>query len=189
MNQHVPTLDPATAGTSPAEPPATVVEPELLHRVLRPYRAMDCIYVQGMRTSHADGVVRGFGELRIPQSCYIDDTGHLNAAEVIICYNQMLYTLLAVSIRDRLLPAFAGWSMEDYWTRQLDGVLITRQSTTFIRPISPRRFHGEVVFSKTLTGRLGHGAEPLVSLLTQFRFGDDDGGLCHGEVRVAVMAP
>jgi FcoT-like thioesterase domain len=168
-------------------PPTTPVDAPLLDRVLQPYRAKNCTYLQSLRTGNDQGVVRGEGEFAIAQSCYIDDTGHLNAAEVIICFNQVLYTLLAISIRDRLIPALADWTEDEYWARQLDGVLITRQSTTFTRPISPRAFHGEVVLGQALTGRLGGSAQPLVSLQTRFRFGDDGGGACHGEVRVAVV--
>ena len=168
-------------------PPTAPVDAPLLDRVLRPYRSKNCTYLQSLRTGNDQGIVRGEGDFAIPQSCYIDDTGHLNAAEVIICFNQVLYTLLAVSIRDRLIPALADWTEDEYWARQLDGVLITRQSTTFTRPISPRAFHGEVVFGQALTGRVVGSAQPLVSLQTRFRFGDDDGGACHGEVRVAVV--
>jgi hypothetical protein len=159
------------------------VDDALLERVLRPYRAKGCVYLTSLHsTAGDDGVVRGFGELEIGESCYIDDTGHLNAAEVVICFNQLLYTLLAVSVRDHLLPVFDGWTADDYWRRQLDGVLITRFTSTFSRPISPRRFRGEIGFVRAMRD----GA--LIWLETTFAFGDDAGGTCSGGVRVAVTA-
>lgn len=170
-------------------PPGPPVDPVLLRRVLQPYSGKGCDYLKAMTAGPVDGSVRGAGEFAIAQSCYIDDTGHLNAAEVIICYNQLLYALLAVSIRERLVPALADRTEQDYWARQLDGVLITRQSASFVRPVSPRAFRGEISFGQALTGRPDRtlGGRSTVTLQTRFRFADDTGGSCHGEVRVVVL--
>jgi hypothetical protein len=186
MTQHA--LDIASpAAPSATAPSATPVDARLLERVLQPYRGQDCAYLRQAGVVPGDGRPRAVGEFSIPQPCYIDDTGHLNAAEVIICYNQLLYALLAVSIRDRLVPALGDWTEADYWRHQLAGVLITRQTTTFTRPIDPRDFHGELSFDQALTGRRSGRSQPLVTLRTAFGFGDRSGGACHGQVRVAVV--
>ena len=40
-------------------------------------------------------LITGKGRFSIPESCYIDSTGHFNAVEFNICYNQLAYVLFA----------------------------------------------------------------------------------------------
>ncbi len=42
------------------------------------------------------------GEFGISSSCYIESTGHFNAVEAIICYNQLAYTFFAHGIDERI---------------------------------------------------------------------------------------
>lgn len=161
---------------------------ELLERVLRCYKP-HCRYVQRMTVSVAgDGVVRGLAELAIGESCYIDDTGHLNAVEVNIAYNQMLYYVVAKSVRERLGPTFATWSMDDYWRRQLPDILITKLVSRFRWPADRSRFHGEFTLINATQRRLRPGSPPLIALETAFRFWDDRKGRADGEVTVAITA-
>ncbi|MGW6540873.1 FcoT family thioesterase [Streptomyces sp. NPDC055051] len=56
-----------------------------------------------MHPGGADGrPLTGSGMFTIPEPCYIDDTGHFNAVEFNICYNQLAYYTLAAMIRDRV---------------------------------------------------------------------------------------
>jgi hypothetical protein len=157
----------------------------LLDQVLECYKP-HCRYLKKITVSAAGGVVTAGGEFGIGESCYIDDTGHLNAVEVNICYNQMLYFAVAESVRDRLHPVFAGWTMDDYWRRRLPDVLISRLTSRFHRPIGSRRFFGEFELTSATRRRLRPGSPPLISLHTAFRFWDDDSGRCDGEVAVAI---
>jgi hypothetical protein len=162
-------------------------DPELLARVLDCYKP-HCRYLTSMTVSTADstdGAVLGTAELAIGESCYIDDTGHLNAVEVNIAYNQMLYYVLAKSVQERLVPAFAQWSMADYWRRRLPDTLITKLLSRFRRPIDPRRFSGEFTLTRAAQRRLREHNPPLIVLDTAFRFWDDH-GRADGEVTVAI---
>ncbi|QKV69012.1 hypothetical protein HUT13_09605 [Streptomyces harbinensis] len=127
------------------------------------------------------------GTFAIPASCYIDDTGHLNAAEVTICYNQLLYSALAAAIRDGAAHAPPGWSLDDYWRLRLSAVVITRMSTDFHRPVTPRSFTGELAVGRSLTRRFSAGAAPTTVLETSFRFEDGNGGRAGGTARIAVL--
>ena len=122
-----------------ARPVSFPTDEELLARALRPYK-QNCRYLKAMTISvdDSDSHVQGLAELAIGESCYIDDTGHLNAVEVNIAYNQMLYYLIATSVRQRLVGVFADWSMAEFWRRQLPDILITRLLTRFRRPIVER---------------------------------------------------
>lgn len=159
---------------------------QLLTAVLRCYKP-HCRYLTEAEVGRDGEVLRGTGIMRIPESCYIDDTGHLNSVEVGICYNQLLYQVIAASVRDRLLPELADWTLEDFWRRQLPDVLIARFACDFRRPVDPRSFRLELTVDRATRRTLRPGADPLVSLETTFRCWDDDDGSCSGAVRVAIV--
>jgi hypothetical protein len=158
----------------------------LLARVLRCYKP-HCRYLTSMTVEPTDGVIRGRGELTIAESCYIDDTGHLNSVEVNICYNQMLYYVIAKSVQERLEPVFADWTMDDYWRRQLPDILIFRLTSTFRSPIDRRRFFGEFTLTGASRRRLRPDQPPMISLDTAFRCWDDHGGESSGQVKVGIV--
>ncbi len=167
-----------------ARPVDCPTDEELLARVLRPYKP-NCRYLKAMTIS-GGGDVTGLAELAIGESCYIEDTGHLNAVEVNIAYNQMLYYVLATSIRRRLVPVLADWTMAEYWRRQLPDILITRLATRFRRPIDRSGFFGEFELRYATRRRLTPGGPALIALDTAFRFWDGRGGRAHGEATIAV---
>lgn len=156
-----------------------VVEEAFLSRVLAPYKP-HCRYLKAARVYHGehDSVCRIEGQFEIPESCYIDDTGHLNAVEVNICYNQMLYTLYAASVDRGLIPAMRHLSLDEYLSRQLPDVLIHKIDIAFKSPIDPRRFHGEMAFQSAVDRR------KFILFPSVCRFGDERGGRAVGKVSV-----
>lgn len=159
----------------------------LLQRVLLPYKP-HCRYVQQAAVRLAQDADEGprvvaRGELTIPQSCYIDDTGHFNSVEFNICYNQLVYFAIAKAVEQQLFDAFAGWNIDDFWRKQLPDILITRFESSFRRPVQPHHFHGEVSFGPPRSA----GSASLLLLRTRCRFWDDAGGLCDGQVALAIV--
>src|SRR5688572_6040661 len=101
------------------------VEPNLIATLLEPYRPQ-CKYLKSAvvedarpgaeylvtapGTRSADAAlgsarpgaevqpVRARGEFRIQESFYIADTGHFNAVEFNVCYNQLAYVLIGQCI-------------------------------------------------------------------------------------------
>ncbi|WTX00670.1 FcoT family thioesterase [Streptomycetaceae bacterium NBC_01309] len=176
------------ASASPAAPAAPTFgdDPALLARVLTPYRP-DCRYLLSTSTASDDELALSRGEFAIGESCYIDDTGHFNAVEFNICYNQLTYFLIAKSVQEGLAPEFRRWTMDDFWARQLPGILIAGFTSRFHAPIDPRSFHGEVRFDKILRRTGADGS--LVMARTSCRFWDDADGRADGEVRLAFVDP
>ncbi|MBZ3905533.1 (2E)-enoyl-ACP glycyltransferase [Streptomyces griseiscabiei] len=158
----------------------------LLARVLRPYKE-HCRYLRSaVVTENADGNAVAHGEFEIPESCYIDDTGHLNSVEANICYNQLMYCLVARSVRDGLGTAFADWTLDEFFERQLPDILIARFSTRFRRPVDPRSFSGELEF-RSVTRRTPAGGTPFLYAETAFRYRDAASGRCDGEATLAFV--
>jgi len=161
------------------------VEESLLVQVLKPYRP-GCRYLRSaVVESPAEAgdnqplaTIRG--RLTIGDSCYIADTGHFNSVEFNLCYNQLVYSLMAQVVVDGLLPAFRSWSLTEYLERQLPDVLIHDFSSKFHRPMSVDDFEGTVEIL---------GARPRRNFMlvhTRCSFRDDSGGRSHGEVSLAI---
>ncbi|MFI6044511.1 FcoT family thioesterase [Nocardia sp. NPDC051321] len=162
-------------------------DPELLDDVLGCYKP-HCRYLRELVVESADTQAKATGLFEIPESCYIDSTGHLNSVEVNICYNQMLYQTIAVLVRHRIGPVFRDWTMAQYQRRKLPDVLITRFDSSFRRPIDPRRFRGEFNLSGYQHRVSTVDGAAFTALDTSFRCWDETGGDCAGSVRVAIVS-
>ncbi|MBV7295658.1 FcoT family thioesterase [Corynebacterium sp. TAE3-ERU12] len=169
----------------------------LFHKCMDPYRAKDCIYLRSAEVqTSADTEVKGVsdeagpagiisrGTFEIPESCYIDDTGHFNAVEFIICYNQLMYLSLAATVDAGDNPIFEGWTIDEYWERQLPAVLIQQADSRYSRPINARGFQAEFRVVELDATRLERG---ILKLRTEIEFTDDNGGRARGEVRLALV--
>ncbi|UQU63852.1 FcoT family thioesterase [Couchioplanes caeruleus] len=172
---------------------AHATDPGLLAAVLRPYRE-NCKYLQSAEVTAAGdpadgGRVTARCTFVIPESCYIDDTGHFNSVEFNICYNQMLYYTVAKTVQERLAQPFARWTMDDYWSRQLADFLITDFRSSFKRAMSGRFFHGALEITDIAEWAGSDLRDALVVLRTTCRYWDERGGASAGEVRVAITNP
>ncbi|MGW2376653.1 MULTISPECIES: FcoT family thioesterase [Kitasatospora] len=164
----------------------------LLDRVLAIYKD-DCRYLTWAEAAPADHPVgyplRGAGQFTIRESCYVDAPGsfHLNAVEFNICFNQIMYYLIAAAVHDRLAAPFSSWTMDDFWQRQRPDILIIDFHSTFRSPVTSRNFQGET----TITGvhRKNGRSGPFLLVDMTCGFSDRAGGNCHGEVTLAIIHP
>ncbi|NGO66861.1 FcoT family thioesterase [Streptomyces boncukensis] len=164
----------------------------LLDQVLRVYKPHTRYLNSTAVTAKGDpqdegGMVRLRGAFDIPESCYIDETGHFNAVEFNLCFNQMYYFIVAKSVKEGLLRAFGDWSMEDFWKRQLPDMFIVDFRSTFRRHMHGRHFWGELDIVKAQQRDGGNGR--MILLNTQCRYGEAEKAACHGEVRLALKSP
>ena len=158
-----------------------------LDSVLEPYKP-NCRYI---RTAAVDvdgrtARLRIRGTFGIPESCYIADTGHFNAVEFNICYNQMAYCLIAKAVDESLIYPFDSWTMEDYWERQLPNILISDFRSRFRRPMLSASFSGSIDFVEVAQR---YGDRPLVTIDTTCQFSDDSGCSSEGSVKLAITNP
>ncbi len=163
------------------------VDPAFLQKVLVPYRET-CRYLQ-QATVHVNptgdpssAIVSATGEFGIAESCYITDTGHFNAVEFNLCYNQLAYVLLGQCIAAQLLEPLNHWTVIQFNKYQLSNFLIVRFSSAFRSPMSARHFQGQVLVTSASRRR------NLVMLKTEARFWTDS-GRSEGEVTLAVLDP
>jgi hypothetical protein len=177
-----------TAVTSAVDTP-----PLLLERVLRPYKP-DCRYLRTTEVVEAGNLLLAEpfvqrNEFAIDESCYIDDTGHFNAVEFNICFNQMFYAAAATLVADGIPGPFQRWSLEDYWERQLPNILITDFSSRFRRPINARAFSGELRLTRAVQRASVDDKPGMLIISTDCRFWDAAGGAADGQVRIVILDP
>lgn len=89
-------------------------EADLLKEVLIPYKE-NCRYLQHASLEYLPSdptssiqderkiLLLAKGRFSVSHSCYIADTGHFNAVEFNICYNQLAYYFIAACIQHQLL--------------------------------------------------------------------------------------
>jgi hypothetical protein len=121
------------------------------------------------------------GEFAIAESCYIDETGHFNAVEFNICFNQFYYVTLAHGVVNRLFPALGVMTYEEYRRRQLPDVLIHEFRSVFKKPLDRSRFTGRFAFTEVTDHHR------FILFKTRCRFQDARGASAHGEVTLVLM--
>lgn len=123
-----------------------------LEIVLAPYRK-ECRYLQDAKlriiTNKDDDLLfLADGRFSIPESCYINKTGHFNSVEFNICFNQLAYFLLYECILTRCLPELNAWSIEDFVKNQLSSMLILKFSCNFVKQMNSLQFDGFLQIAK-----------------------------------------
>jgi hypothetical protein len=174
-------------------PVHAALDDDLRQRVLLPYKE-NCRYVHRatvarpatMTAIAADSPatwLRLEAECGVPASCYIEDTGHFNAVEFNIVYNQMLYLGIAEAVRHRLWPDLQHKTLDDFFRHQLPDVLIVEYLAHFRRPMQSRRFQGWITFC----GLQAKTTRDLVLLQTKAGCTSPEGGLAESDVTVALV--
>jgi hypothetical protein len=173
--------------------PGTPISDLLRARVLLPYRPNARYVLRAQLTHGGNGTsphpdapaswLRIDGECGFAAPCYIDATGHLNAVEVNITYNQLLYLGLAEAVRQQLLPELRHWSLEDFFRAQLPDVLIASYDAAFRRPMRSENYAGwfQIVGTRCIPSK------SLLLLPTRAHFHDAHGGECTVNATIAIV--
>lgn len=157
---------------------------DLHSTVLHPYKGTDTVYLNNASVEIPEGErLRARASFSIPEPCYIDATGHFNAVEFQICYNQIMYLALAAAVDSGKYPLLTGWTMDDYLERQLPNILIQDNSGHYSRPIDPQDFTAEF---EVVGADLSRLEKRMLKLHTAIAFEDSNGGKASGEVRLAL---
>jgi FcoT-like thioesterase domain len=186
------------------------VAPEFLARILSPYSPTQTDYLKEARIvqrcdlgdldaeSEANSaqtetpIVTAVGYYSIPNSCYIQSTGHFNAVEYLICFNQLAYTTFGYLIAERVLAELPSsrassacraelekLTIDRFFSKQLSSMLILKTETRFTKVIDASDFRAELAVNSVFY-RKG-------TLFTQTtcRFTDKQGGSSDGSVLLA----
>lgn len=156
----------------------------LLSRVLEPYSYKGCRYLLDAESKATADSVLAYGNFRINESAYIRSTGHFNAVELVLCFNQLAYSAFAPAIINKEIPALRGWSIDDYYQHQLASMLIRSAASRFRKPINPRKFSARLLCHdlQVVERRWRYLLVPCA-----IEFWDEDGGAASGEIELAAL--
>ncbi|MCV7075750.1 FcoT family thioesterase [Mycobacterium szulgai] len=157
---------------------------ELLRRVLEPYSYKGCRYLLDAQYRATADSVLAYGNFTIAESAYIRSTGHFNAAELILCFNQLAYSAFAPAILNEEIPVLRGWSIADYFDYQLPSMLIKTTATRFRRPINAQKFSARLLCKDF---RVIERALRYLLVPCAIEFWDEDGGSACGEIELAAL--
>lgn len=108
-------------------------------------------------TKEQDDLVTIEGRFSIPESCYIDDTGHFNAVEFNICYNQLAYVLFGKCIQTGIFhKVVADWeqrvnlSFDTFLKYQLSSMYIAKIEGNFLKPLNSKAFGARLSITRIL---------------------------------------
>lgn len=168
-----------------AEGETTVpIAEELLARVLEPYSYKGCRYLLDAEYRATEDSMLAYGTFSIPESAYIRSTGHFNAVELVLCFNQLAYTAFAPAVIGEEIRAFRGWTITDYLNNQLPNMLIRNTASRFKKPINAHKFSARLRCEnlEVVQRRWRYLKVPCA-----IEFWDDDGGAASGELELAVL--
>jgi hypothetical protein len=176
-----PGADPDSAdrglGTAP-------IAEDLLARVLEPYSYKGCRYLLDADYAATTGSMRAQANFSIAAPAYIRSTGHFNAVEAVLCFNQLFYSTLAQGVLNEDIGELVGWSIEDFYQNQLPGILIKNTSSRFKRPIDARKLSARLLVCDF---QIVERTRRYLQLESFVEFWDQDGGAAHGEFELAVL--
>jgi hypothetical protein len=128
----------------------------------------------------ADGrstLMRASGRFSIGESCYIDDTGHFNAVEFNICFNQLAYVTFGKCFDEALIPELSFLEFSEFRRAQLPCWLIVAiDGVRFSKQLDRTDFHAELTLDEIRSAR---GAK---FFFTSIAFSDRQGVKASGKV-------
>lgn len=174
----------STASTPPDVSDTTPIAEDLLVKVLEPYSYKGCRYLLDAEYKATEDSVFALGNFSIAESSYIRGTGHFNAAEFLISFNQLAYSAFAPAILNEEIPVLRGWSIADYFDYQLPSMLIKTASSRFRRPINAQKFSARLLCKDF---EVIERTWRYLSVPCTIEFWDEDGGAASGEVELAAL--
>jgi hypothetical protein len=166
------------------------ISEEFVADILRPYRAnakyLNSAQITHVRDpdSHAKGepIMTATGRFTVPESCYIDDTGHFNAVEFNICFNQLAYVMFGKCFEMGIVPKLRYLTPNEYRRHQLRSCFIVSLESRFLKQLNSGEFGGELVLNKL------HWTGGVPFFFTTIVFSDAEGVKAQGSV-VLVFNP
>jgi hypothetical protein len=129
-------------------------------------------------------LIVGKGRFAIPESCYIDDTGHFNAVEFNICYNQLAYVLFAGCIEAGVMHKVRAGevqvlSITEFKRHQLPAMMIVSLESRYFKPLNSKDFTAELSINKI------SAVGSAWFFFTSIAFSDNGGVKAKGAVTLA----
>jgi hypothetical protein len=174
------------------------ISKDFIDDILKPYRK-HAQYLKSAELTHFQdkcscatkgkdtGLITAKGRFSIPESCYIDDTGHFNAVEFNICFNQLAYVAFGKCLEANILKNLrlegASVSFGDFKRHQLANMLIVSIESRYYKMLKSDDFTAELTINR-ISASAG-----AYFVFTSITFADAEGIKAKGTVLLAFAPP
>ena len=182
----------AAPGRMPVRSLPMIVPDRFVADILGPYRP-NAKYLRSAEITQLreeDGspgrrvpILTAAGRFAIPESCYIDDTGHFNAVEFNICYNQLAYVMFGTCFETGVVDKLRVLTPVEYRRHQLQSCFIVSIESRFLKQLKGADFRGELVLNKL------SWVGGVLFCFTAITFSDSEGVKAQGSVVLAFNPP
>ena len=167
------------------------ISEEFVAEILQPYRATAKYLRSAQITQVRDPenlaksvpILTARGRFAITQSCYIDDTGHFNAVEFNICYNQLAYVMFGKCFETGIVPKLRFLTLGEYRHHQLQSCFIASLESRFLKQLKGNDFRGELTLNRL------SWAGGMLFCFTSIAYSDGEAVKAHGPVVLAFNPP
>ena len=121
------------------------VSEEIINKALITYLAKNTRYITQAQISNTGEVTKLLAQFSIKESCYLSPgSGHFNAVEAIMCFNQMLYVELLAGIEKKMFPFYLHISPDEFNQNRRKVYLLEFEKIKFKKQINNNSFYGFV---------------------------------------------
>lgn len=121
---------------------ATVSE-DIINKALVTYIAKNTRYITHAKVSKKDNIITLKAQFTINESCYLSPgSGHFNAVEAIMCFNQMIYVALLGGIEQKMFDFYQGITPDEFNLHRRKVYLLEFDKIKFKKQIDNHSFNG-----------------------------------------------
>ena len=114
-----------------------VIPSSCIKRILEPYEPYRTNVIRDSYIIFEKDEILLYSYLGVDEPWYCNNTGHLNAVDLNLCFNQMMYILIGEGIASGRIPFLKKWNQEDFFRFYWSDFVIAKISSTFKKPLQP----------------------------------------------------
>lgn len=119
------------------------ISEEIINKALITYLAKNTRYLTKAQVSNSDNIIRLNACFSIKESCYLyPGSGHFNAVEALMCFNQMLYVALLGGIENKMFPFYMHITPDEFNRNRRKVYLLEFENIKFKKQINNNEFYG-----------------------------------------------
>ena len=118
---------------------------EIIEKALVTYIAKGTCYLTRAQIFKTDNIVKLSADFSIKESCYLSPgSGHFNAVEALMCFNQMIYVALLGGIDKKMFSFYNHITPDDFNNHRRKVYILEFEKLKFKKQIDNTSFHGKL---------------------------------------------
>ena len=119
------------------------ISEEIINKALVTYLAKNTRYLTAAQISQTDDIIKLCARFSIKESCYLSPgSGHFNAVEALMCFNQMMYVALLGGIEKKMFPFYTHITPDEFNRNRRKVYLLEFEKIKFKKQIDNNSFAG-----------------------------------------------